>query len=146
MLSEEEIALLGDQEQVTEHDLRVTFRKLLRNGVVLLQHHGDTPGEKIRLCLGDHDILAWDGGGFEVAGSRRVSLHDVVCIEVGRQNGGFTSCSYAVENVSEDLCFSLVTSNASLDLEASSLREREALAQGFIMLHAHLESTPMVVL
>ena len=46
--------------------------------------------------------------------------------------------------VDQDLCFSLVTSDQSLDLEATSKMEREAMAQGFSMLMATIEAAANV--
>ena len=49
-----------------------------------------------------------------------------------------------MSQVDQDLCFSLVTSDQSLDLEATSKMEREAMAQGFSMLMATIEAAANV--
>ena len=84
------------------------------------------------------NVLYWSGGR-PVNGVRELSIHDILFIDIGKNTAGFLSGKSAAK-VSESLCFSLVTATQSLDLEAASATEREAMAQGFSMLMATIEA------
>ena len=71
-------------------------------------------------------------------GGREIALADVMFVDTGKRTLGFTSAASAT-SADERRCFSIVTSNQSLDLEASSSMEREAMVQGFSMLISHTE-------
>lgn len=64
----------------------------------------------------------------------QVPLSHIMYVDIGKQ----TTALRRVENaaVSEALCFSLLTKEGSLDLEANSPRERDALVQCFSLVMA----------
>merc|ERR1712070_1263177 len=120
-------ALLGtDGEPVTDEALLRTFRQVLASGVNILQHCIKGPVAQIHLTL-NRDIISWSGGR-SVNGSRELRVSDIMFVDIGKRTVAFVS-GMSSQNVNEDCCFSLVTSNQSLDLQASSKMEREAMAQ-----------------
>ena len=63
-----------------------------------------------------------------------LSLNDILFIESGKQTSMLRKPS--ANDVSPDVCFSLITSSATFDFEVTSKIERDALVQGFTMVVA----------
>ena len=83
------------------------------------------------------NVVRWEGG--KALGARReLPMDDVMFVEVGKNTATFARAS-----VADDVCFSRVTSDdaATLDLEASSKMEREAISQGFSMILAAIKGS-----
>lgn len=106
----------------------------LRNPGVLIVAHGSRGKPKtVRLQLTE-SAITWRTETRKSAKPKMGKLHSVplahiMYVDVGKQ----TTALRRVENaaVSENLCFSLLTKEGSLDLEANSSRERDALVSCF---------------
>ncbi len=113
----------------------------LRNPGVLIVAHGSRGKPKtVRLQLTD-TAITWrtetrkkNSSGqhtseIKLGKLHSVSLTNIMYVDVGKQ----TTALRRVENASvpESLCFSLLTKEGSLDLEANSPRERDALISCF---------------
>lgn len=113
----------------------------LRNPGVLIVAHGSRGKPKtVRLQLTD-TAITWrtetrkkNSSGHHTSEIKlgklhSVSLTNIMYVDVGKQ----TTALRRVENASvpESLCFSLLTKEGSLDLEANSPRERDALISCF---------------
>lgn len=111
----------------------------LRDAGVLIVAHGSRGKPKtVRLQLTDNSIT-WrtetrkklPNGSYtsKLGKLHSVSLSNIMYVDVGKQ----TTALRRVENASvpESLCFSLLTKEGSLDLEANSPRERDALVSCF---------------
>mmetsp|Transcript_13887 Transcript_13887/g.15664 ORF Transcript_13887/g.15664 Transcript_13887/m.15664 type:complete len:157 (-) Transcript_13887:1262-1732(-) len=113
----------------------------LRDPGVLIVAHGSRGKPKtVRLQLTD-DAITWrtetrkkNSSGqhtseIKLGKLHSVSLTNIMYVDVGKQ----TTALRRMENASvpESLCFSLLTKEGSLDLEANSPRERDALISCF---------------
>ena len=68
-----------------------------------------------------------------VLGSKHtISLKDVIYVDVGKTTAALQLLSE--EEVSGDLCFSILTKNGSLDLNAGNKLERDALISCFCLI------------
>ena len=121
-----------------------TAMEQLRDPGVLIVAHGSRGKPKtVRLVLTE-SAITWrtemrkkNSGGNNNNGTKelklgklhQVPLSHIMYVDIGKQ----TTALRRVENasVSEALCFSLLTKEGSLDLEANSPRERDALVQCF---------------
>lgn len=120
------------------HEAVVEFKKVLKQGIYLTQHSGD---HNPQILFAVHNnVIQYSGGIALKSGSRRFHFENLAFVGVGKRTEGFLTSSSA-SDVDEDLCFSLVipgnypfSSNDSLDLEASSALEREALVYGVSLL------------
>lgn len=113
----------------------------LRNPGVLIVAHGSRGKPKtVRLQLTDAAItwrtetrkkntVGQHTSEIKLGKLHSVSLTNIMYVDVGKQ----TTALRRVENASvpETLCFSLLTKEGSLDLEANSPRERDALISCF---------------
>ncbi|KAL7537551.1 hypothetical protein ACHAWF_005800 [Thalassiosira exigua] len=115
------------------------MQQLRDPGVLIVAHGSRGKPKTVRLVLTEQAIT-WrtemrkksaHGGGKELKLGKlhQVPLSHIMYVDIGKQ----TTALRRVENasVSEALCFSLLTKEGSLDLEANSPRERDALVQCF---------------
>jgi hypothetical protein len=137
----EDEALLSADQPVNDQDLLRTFKKVLASGVNMIQHGATGPAVQIHLSL-RKNVLYWSGGR-PVNAKRELAIPDIMFIDICKNTAGFVAGSSS-KGVEQDVCFSLVTSDQSLDLEATSKMEREAMAQGFSMLMATVEAAANV--
>jgi hypothetical protein len=116
-----------------------TTRATTTQSVTLIVVHGSRGKPKtVRLVLTE-TAITWrtemrkknvqGGKELKLGKLHQVPLSHIMCVDIGKQ----TTALHRVENaaVSEALCFSLLTKECSLDLEANSPRERDALVQCF---------------
>ena len=120
------------------------MQQLRDPGVLIVAHGSRGKPKTVRLVLTE-TAITWrtemrkknSGGGGGNQGTKelklgklhQVPLSHIMYVDIGKQ----TTALRRVENasVSEALCFSLLTKEGSLDLEANSPRERDALVQCF---------------
>mmetsp|Transcript_20571 Transcript_20571/g.30138 ORF Transcript_20571/g.30138 Transcript_20571/m.30138 type:complete len:330 (+) Transcript_20571:270-1259(+) len=113
--------------------------QLRSQGVVIVAHGSRGKPKTVRLQL-TNDSITWrtetrrknsSGQNKEIKLGKlhSVALSNIMYVDVGKQ----TTALRRQENVSvpESLCFSLLTKEGSLDLEANSPRERDALVGSF---------------
>mmetsp|Transcript_28161 Transcript_28161/g.57730 ORF Transcript_28161/g.57730 Transcript_28161/m.57730 type:complete len:184 (+) Transcript_28161:68-619(+) len=147
----------GDEN---EDDALRTFKSVLKRGLNIVQYGTIGPACTIHLVL-KRDVLYWTGGRALANGKRELSLLDVHFVDVGKNTAAFSSASAA--GIADEICFSLVTADdtaavdmaagvlsllsfgnspvsagQTLDLQASSAVERDALTQGISMAMAAL--------
>ena len=131
----------SDLSAGTSTTLAWALRGILSDGVNMIQHGATGPAVQVHLSL-RKNVLYWSGGR-PVNGRRELPIPEIMFIDIGKNTAGFVS-GHSAKQVDQDLCFSLVTSDQSLDLEATSKMEREAMAQGFSMLMATIEAAANV--
>ena len=117
------------------------MQQLRDPGVLIVAHGSRGKPKTVRLVLTEQAIT-WrtemrkkntttGGSGKELKLGKlhQVPLSHIMYVDIGKQ----TTALRRVENASvlESLCFSLLTKEGSLDLEANSPRERDALVQCF---------------
>ena len=119
------------------------MQQLRDPGVLIVAHGSRGKPKTVRLVLTE-TAITWrtemrkkNSGGNNNNGTKelklgklhQVPLSHIMYVDIGKQ----TTALRRVENasVSEALCFSLLTKEGSLDLEANSPRERDALVQCF---------------
>ena len=114
------------------------MQQLRDPGVLIVAHGSRGKPKTVRLVLTENAIT-WrtEMRKKSVSGNKelklgklhQVPLSHIMYVDIGKQ----TTALRRVENaaVSEALCFSLLTKEGSLDLEANSPRERDALVQCF---------------
>ena len=120
------------------------MQQLRDPGVLIVAHGSRGKPKTVRLVLTE-TAITWrtemrkknSGGGNGNQGTKelklgklhQVPLSHIMYVDIGKQ----TTALRRVENasVSEALCFTLLTKEGSLDLEANSPRERDALVQCF---------------
>ena len=119
------------------------MQQLRDPGVLIVAHGSRGKPKTVRLVLTE-TAITWrtemrkknSGGGnnqgtkeLKLGKLHQVPLSHIMYVDIGKQ----TTALRRVENasVSEALCFSLLTKEGSLDLEANSPRERDALVQCF---------------
>uniref|UniRef100_A0A7S4JEB6 Uncharacterized protein n=1 Tax=Odontella aurita TaxID=265563 RepID=A0A7S4JEB6_9STRA len=128
------VASLIDNEN--EVYVSATMQQLRDPGVQLVAHGSKGKPKRVRLRL-TVDCIAWrteiakkgGGGELKLGKLHRVPLAHILYVDVGKQ----TTALRRVENASvpDGTCFSLLTRDGSLDLEATSARERDALVSCF---------------
>lgn len=127
------VASLIDNEN--EVYVSATMHRLRDPGVQLVAHGSKGKPKSVRLRL-TVDSIAWrtelskKGGDLKLGKLHRVPLAHILYVDVGKQ----TTALRRVENASvpDGTCFSLLTRDGSLDLEATSgARERDALVSCF---------------
>lgn len=120
-----------------------TYMNTLRNkGVHIVAHGSRGKPKQVRLKL-TNDAITWrtetrrknsSGQSKEIKYGKlhSVALANIMYVDVGKQ----TTALRRQENaqVPEELCFSLLTKEGSLDLEANSPRERDALVGSFSLI------------
>jgi len=124
----------------TNEDIVVSaaMQQLRDPGVLIVAHGSRGKPKTVRLVLTETAITwrtemrkknAHGGKELKLGKLHQVPLSHIMYVDIGKQ----TTALRRVENasVSEALCFSLLTKEGSLDLEANSPRERDALVQCF---------------
>ena len=126
------------QQQNDEIVISAAMQQLRDPGVLIIAHGSRGKPKTVRLQLTE-SAITWrtetrKKGSKPDARPKMGKLHQVplahiMYVDVGKQ----TTALRRVENasVSEALCFSLLTKEGSLDLEANSPRERDALVSCF---------------
>jgi hypothetical protein len=111
------------------------MQQLREPGVLIVAHGSRGKPKTVRLQLTE-SAVTWrtetrkkSSGEPKVGKLHQVPLAHIMYVDVGKQ----TTALRRVENssVPESLCFSLLTKEGSLDLEANSPRERDALVSCF---------------
>lgn len=111
------------------------MQQLREPGVLIVAHGSRGKPKTVRLQLTE-SAVTWrtetrkkSSGEPKVGKLHQVPLAHIMYVDVGKQ----TTALRRVENsaVPETLCFSLLTKEGSLDLEANSPRERDALVSCF---------------
>lgn len=120
--------------------ISAAMQQLREPGVLIVAHGSRGKPKTVRLQLTETAITwrtetrkkhAGKDAKPKVGKLHSVPLSHIMYVDVGKQ----TTALRRVENaaVSEALCFSLLTKEGSLDLEANSPRERDALVSCFSM-------------
>ena len=127
---------LLDSQQNDEIVISAAMQQLRDPGVLIVAHGSRGKPKTVRLQLTEQAIT-WrtetrkksKDNKPKMGKLHQVPLSHIMYVDVGKQ----TTALRRVENasVSEALCFSLLTKEGSLDLEANSPRERDALVSCF---------------
>ena len=127
---------LLDMQQNDEIVISAAMQQLRDPGVLIVAHGSRGKPKTVRLQLTEQAIT-WrtetrkksKDNKPKMGKLHQVPLSHIMYVDVGKQ----TTALRRVENasVSEALCFSLLTKEGSLDLEANSPRERDALVSCF---------------
>jgi hypothetical protein len=145
----EESSLLGGLDSGTkaaeppksagDDALAKTLLSVLDQGMTLTLY-SFRGGKQVHISLVNGCELRWRTLKLFAKKGKHLDLHDVMFVNTGKQTKKFhlPQAGTAVE----DLCFSLITSVDSLDFEASSKVERDALVQGFTILVSRLKEKP----
>jgi len=126
-----------DMQQNDEIVISAAMQQLRDPGVLIVAHGSRGKPKTVRLQLSE-SAITWrtetrKKGSKDpkpkIGKLHQVPLSHIMYVDVGKQ----TTALRRVENasVSESLCFSLLTKEGSLDLEANSPRERDALVSCF---------------
>jgi hypothetical protein len=127
-----------DMQQNEEIVISAAMQQLRDPGVLIVAHGSRGKPKTVRLQLTE-SAVTWrtetrkKGSGKDAKPKmgklHQVPLSHIMYVDVGKQ----TTALRRVENasVSDALCFSLLTKEGSLDLEANSPRERDALVSCF---------------
>jgi hypothetical protein len=126
----------GNNEDIV---VSAAMQQLRDPGVLIVAHGSRGKPKTVRLVLTE-SAITWrtemrkksavhGGKELKLGKLHHVSLQHIMYVDIGKQ----TTALRRVENsaVLESLCFSLLTKEGSLDLEANSPRERDALVQCF---------------
>jgi hypothetical protein len=112
--------------------ISTTMQQLRDTGVKIIAHGSKGKPKAVRLILTENAI-EWRTESTKkknkVGKTHQVPLSHIMYVDVGKQ----TTALRRVENASiaENVCLSLLTRDGSLDLEASSAQERDALVNCF---------------
>jgi len=112
--------------------ISTTMQQLRDTGVKIIAHGSKGKPKSVRLLLTENAI-EWRTESTKkknkVGKTHQVPLSHIMYVDVGKQ----TTALRRVENASiaENVCLSLLTRDGSLDLEASSVYERDALVNCF---------------
>ena len=111
--------------------ISTTMQQLRDTGIHIIAHGSKGKPKKVRLVLTENAI-EWQTQSKrknKVGKMHQVPLTHIMYVDVGKA----TTALRRVENASipENLCLSLLTKDGSLDLEASSALERDALVNCF---------------
>mmetsp|Transcript_20407 Transcript_20407/g.26312 ORF Transcript_20407/g.26312 Transcript_20407/m.26312 type:complete len:306 (+) Transcript_20407:251-1168(+) len=127
---------LLDLQQNDEIVISAAMQQLRDPGVLIVAHGSRGKPKTVRLQLTE-SAITWrtetrkksKDNKPKMGKLHQVPLSHIMYVDVGKQ----TTALRRVENasVSEALCFSLLTKEGSLDLEANSPRERDALVSCF---------------
>lgn len=142
---DEEQVLFGQQQQAYDFQqqndeivISAAMQQLRDPGVLIIAHGSRGKPKTVRLQLTE-SAITWrtetrkkgskPDSRPKMGKLHQVPLAHIMYVDVGKQ----TTALRRVENasVSEALCFSLLTKEGSLDLEANSPRERDALVSCF---------------
>lgn len=127
---------LGGYNSNPDAALLSTFTSVMQHGINVMLHTAKGP-KQIQLTMDDTtSTLKWNSAKMFARKKNELQLSRVLFIELGKQTNNFHLASAKV--TADDLCFSLVTQDSTLDIEASSKVERDALAQGFAIMLARI--------
>jgi predicted ATPase len=120
------------RNSISDRALADTLKAVLQHGMVINMHTLDNGPKQITLTLANNNTeLHWKSVKLFSRKSYKLSLHDVLCVEVGKRTSAFLSKSSThAAAVSEDLCVSIVTQTHTLDLVASTKVERDVFVDG----------------
>lgn len=122
--------------------LRKTFHSVLKEGMTMVLHTSEKNPKQIHLTLVGTE-LRWKAAKVFARNMYKIDLRDIKYVEWGKQTNTFQK--QVSSAASDDQCFSLVTERVTVDLEASSKVERDALVQGFSLVVSGLrESSAML--
>eukprot|EP01041_Mallomonas_annulata_P010910 gene10910-22773_t len=124
--------LIKEEEGVDNDDsdkvLLQVFESVLIEGIVLILHTIKGP-KQVKLFLSDNEVR-WKSIKSKInRKTYKLNLSEIVTVEAGKTTENFQRKTALA--AMDDNCFSLVTSRYSVDLEASSKVERDALLYGF---------------
>ena len=123
-------ALASDAPLQDEIVISAAMQQLRDPGVLIVAHGSRGKPKTVRLQLNEAAVT-WrtESKHKKVGKLHQVPLTHIMYVDVGKQ----TTALRRVENaqVPQSLCFSLLTKEGSLDLEANSARERDALVSCF---------------
>jgi hypothetical protein len=128
---------MADMQQNEEIVISAAMQQLRDPGVLIVAHGSRGKPKTVRLQLTE-SAVTWrtetrkkgtKDSKPKMGKLHQVPLSHIMYVDVGKQ----TTALRRVENasVSDALCFSLLTKEGSLDLEANSPRERDALVSCF---------------
>lgn len=122
----------AQRNSVTDRALADTLKAVLQHGMITTMHTLENGPKQISLSLANNSSeLHWKGTKMFSRKSYRLSLYDVVCVEVGKKTNVFLNkLNTHSASVSEDLCLSVVTKTHTLDLETATKVERDVFADG----------------
>lgn len=118
---------------IGEKELLQTFLAVLADGLALVMHTSRGKPRRVKVWLEDTELMWRAARSVNVMRKKHtVDINDLSHVESGKATAVFRRTANA--RLSDDLCLSLVCNNGStIDLEASSRMEREAIKQGFAM-------------
>ena len=115
------------------HDemLKQTLASVLAGGLTIIQHRPNAEPKPISIAL-DGAVLRWRSKKLIARHTYSLDLANVTSIEWGKHAVAFAK--FNVSDVQDDVCFSLVTEELSLDLQCSSKTERDTLVHGISLM------------
>jgi hypothetical protein len=114
----------------TGRTLCETLKNVLAQGLSMTLYAEDGP-KKVKIFLVGTE-LRWRQVRMITRKTFKCDLRTVQYVEWGKKTRAFRAPFAAA--VEEDFCFSIVCSNTTVDLKAYNKVERDAVAQGFVML------------
>jgi hypothetical protein len=107
------------------------FCRTMRPGIVVILHTAKKGSKAIKIRLDGSDLL-WQSNKPNPKKRFRLKIIDILRVEKGKTTQNFQSVS--ASKVDENLCFSLITPYSTIDLQASSSLERDAMAKALELL------------
>lgn len=107
-----------------------TLKDVLTQGIILTQYTTGS-AKQVKVFL-NGNVLQWRSAKFLARKNFKLDLRKVLCVEWGKKTSNFHLPLAAKAPI--DCCFSFLTDDQTLDFEASSKVERDALAQGFTLM------------
>lgn len=114
----------------SEHTLCETLKTVLAQGMAITVY-SEEGVKKIKMFLVGTQ-LRWRTVRMITRKTFKLDLEDIQYIEWGKKTANFRTP--AAQNVPDELCFSIVSKNLTIDMKAYNKIERDAVAQGFVML------------
>ena len=111
--------------------LAQTLLSVLSQGMVLMVYN-EKGAKQANAHLVGGSMLHWRTVKMFAKKGKQLNLRDVLFINWGKQTNKFHLPGSKI--AIDECCFSLVTAKDTIDFEASSKVERDALAQGFTIL------------
>lgn len=132
----------SDHRVPSQMVLSSTLTSLREPGIRLFAHGTQCEPRRIWIQLEVHkELIEWRTESKSKAGDKTsvvlgskhtISLKDVIYVDVGKTTAALQLLSE--EEVSSNLCFSILTKNGSLDLNAGNKLERDALISCFCLI------------
>jgi hypothetical protein len=119
-----------DGDEGPNNVLCETLKAVLAKGLNITLYTVDGP-KKIKMFMVGME-LRWRMIKIISRKTYKIDLRELEYIEWGKRTAVFQSGP--AHNVFDDVCFSLVSNSKTVDLRAASKIERDALAQGFVLL------------